>query len=160
MKVSKNFYVQEFVHPVYMSTFKRSAGWYVSQWQIETAEFVRSFFGHKSMTINDYLWGGILKNRGTRPPNSQVGSYYSQHKMAMAIDFNIEGYAAEDLYNAIIDNQKQFIKRGITTIESLKYTPTWIHLDGRITGNKKMNVVAPKLIKGWDADSEKYLIDL
>ena len=144
MRINKNFRVEEFVHPRFVTNFGKSSKWYVSKWQIETAIFIRSLFGDKPMRLNDWHYGGHLKNRGTRLPNSSVGSFYSQHKFANAIDFDIQGIAVETCFELIIEYQDELLKRGITTVESLTFTPTWIHLDGRQTGLDHMLVVSPR----------------
>lgn len=156
MKINKHFRVEEFVHPRYVTNFGKSARWYVSNWQIETAVFIREFFGHKPVKLNDWYFGGRLKNRGTRLPNSGVGSFYSQHKFANAIDFNIKGLTAQEQFDLIVEHQDEFLKRGITTIESLDFTPTWTHLDGRPTGLDHMLIVAPRV--GVKSEDEGFYI--
>lgn len=154
-KISDNFYTAELVHPRFLELFGARAKWYISQWQIDTAEFIRDFF-NRPVIINDYMWGGKMQNRGTRPPNSTVGAYYSQHKMMMAIDFHIKGLTIDHIYNVILSNQSVFMQHGITTIESVEFTPGWIHVDGRRTNMDDMLIIAPSVTK---STGDKYLID-
>ena len=161
MRINKHFSIEEFVTPRHVEVFGKSARWHISDWQIETANLIRDVFDNRPMTINSWQWGGGLKNRGTRLPNSPIGSFYSQHKLAMAIDFNIEGYSSEECYKALLSISHTLINKGITTIESLDFTPEWIHLDGRYTGMDDLFIVKPRITtKGIDGIDSKFYYDL
>lgn len=129
MKVSENFTVQEFVPKSLYDRFGDKAIWYVSPWQIEIAEIVRKHFGGRPMTINNWSFGGILHNRGTRLPYWGGTRNVSQHKFKAAIDFSIKGVSSYIIYQEIINNPVIF--QSIGAIEHIDHTPTWNHIDCR-----------------------------
>jgi len=94
----------------------------------------------KPITVNNYFWGGRLSNRGYRSIDSMVGAKFSQHRVGNAFDINVKGMTADQVYDYILDNYKQF---GITTIEHKSFTPTWTHIDWRYTGENTIKIVKP-----------------
>lgn len=109
---------------------------------ISLADFVRDFF-KASVTINNWNTGGALTLRGFRPPDSPTGGFLSQHKFGRAIDINIDGHTPQQVYDTILANEKQFMNAGLTTMEDVKMTPTWNHLDIRYIGNEFIRIVKP-----------------
>lgn len=142
LQVSEHFVLAEFVPPYLINRFGPKALWYVSRFQIQAAEAVRTYFD-APVTINNYHLGGRFENRGTRLPNSKVGAWLSQHKYANAIDVSVKGLSAHEVYRAILDDQTFFMRAGVTTLEDVRYTPTWLHLDGRSTGMSDIYIVKP-----------------
>jgi hypothetical protein len=145
-ELTDHFYLDEFVPRKLVQVYGNNARWFVSDWQIIVAEFIREYFGGRPMTINNWYRGGRLHNRGTRTPNTTVGSLYSQHKLAMAIDFSIKELSSPEIYDRILADQKSFLLMGITTMEHIAFTPTWIHIDGRNTGLDELFIVRPRKI--------------
>lgn len=141
MKISQNFHVEEFVPKSLVDRFgvEVCARNFISQWQIDTAEAIRKYFG-VPVTINDWKWGGRLHNRGTRSPYAKVGASYSQHKMKCALDFNVKGWSSDDVWNEIRWLKEVAV---ITTIEAKEFTPTWTHIDCRRTGLNHIFIVKP-----------------
>lgn len=72
-----------------------------------------------------------------------LGSWWSQHKLAKAIDPKIKGLSADDARTEILDNQSEFMEAGLTTLESGVFAPTWVHADRRITGLDDILIVGP-----------------
>jgi len=93
--------------------------------------------------VNDWYRGGHLKERGFRLPGTKTGAKYSQHKFGRACDFNIPGLTIEEIYDDILRNEKIYLDFGVTTIEDVSFTKTWIHLDTRWTGMDKIKIVKP-----------------
>lgn len=92
------------------------------------------------MTVNNYFWGGNLSNRGYRSIYSTIGGKFSQHRVGNAFDFNVKNMSNESVYNFIVNNYAKF---GITTVEDIKFTPTWVHIDFRNTNQKELLIVKP-----------------
>lgn len=148
MKVSDNFRLQEFVTPEVFAAYGASSTWFIQPGLIQLAEFIRGYFGGKSMTINNWVWGGSLKERGYRTPDSTTGSKLSQHKRGAAIDFNIKGISPDEIRTKILGDQKAFIAQGLTAIEDEDYALTWVHADMRlrIPAPDKILIVRPAFI--------------
>ena len=133
MKVSKNFIIQEFVPQSVYTQFGDKSIWFVDINLINLAQAVRDFFG-ATVTINNWHTKGILQNRGYRIPMTNVGGNMSQHKFGRAIDINVSGLTAQQVYKTILDNESVFMSYGLTTMEDIAFTATWTHLDIRNTG--------------------------
>ena len=142
MKVSKNFIIQEFVPKEIYTKWGNKSIYFIDERIISIAQFFRDRF-EKVVTINNWFFDNGFENRGYRTPNSTVGGKLSQHRFGRAIDFNINGYSSQEIYNDIIKNEKIYIDNHITTIENIAFTPTWIHVDCRWTNSNKLLIVNP-----------------
>ena len=143
MKISENFELAELVPPQILRAYGDKSIRFIDPKLPGLIEFIKWFFDGNSMTINNYLWGGKLKNRGYRTPQNKTGAYYSQHKFGRAVDFNIKGYTPDQIRKTILDNHTLFMNRGLTTIEHGDYAPTWVHVDMRWTGLGDILIVKP-----------------
>jgi len=133
-KVSKHFTAAEFLppaqHKIVMARkteAERLAKFYVfmDKRTVEYAEKVRVYFG-VPVTINNWNSGGSYTLRGWRPRNTSVGAKNSQHKVGMAIDYDVKGMTAEEVRQMIRDDQKLFYSFGLRRVED---TTSWVHND-------------------------------
>lgn len=157
MKVSENFDIREFVPIETYNRWRAKSIWFVRPEIISIAEFYKVFFknyfkaDNVLVTVNNYMFGGQLQYRGYRPPSCTIGAGESQHRFGSAFDCSLTiikgnqrstpSYA--DVQAALIYNEKEIIKAGITTIEDTTYTPTWLHTDIRNTGLDHLLIVKP-----------------
>lgn len=88
-----------------------------------TADKVREYYG-VPVTVNNWYWGGNLKNRGFRALNTTVGAKLSQHKFGRAFDFDVKNVPAEQVRNDIRKGKFPLI----TCIEK---DVSWVHADVR-----------------------------
>lgn len=140
MKLSKNFWLQEFLPP---EIFEMSPAGilFLDPRIIAIAQAVRDRYG-KPVTINNWMDGGNYINSGYRDPLCKVGALFSQHKFGRAADLKIEDMVEEEVRQDIIKNWDHFRQFGLTTIES--DTLTWVHCDCRWTNQDKLFIVKPK----------------
>lgn len=138
MKISQHFNLEEFVPQDIFNQYGEKSIWFIDPRLINLAEFIRTFF-NKPMTIN----GNGLNERGFRSPDSSTGAKLSQHKFGRAIDFNIQGLTPQQVYDTILKNKDAFMKAGLTTMEDIKMTPTWTHVDVRQTNKLDILIVQP-----------------
>ena len=141
-KISKYFYVEEFVPPEIFSIYGDKSIWFVDKRLVTLSDFTRGFFG-RQMIINDWLWKGSQKDRGFRMPNSTIGSTLSQHHFGRAEDYNIQGLAVQEVYQAILANAAAFMAAGLTAMEDIASTTTHTHNDCRWTGLPNILIVQP-----------------
>lgn len=99
---------------------------------------------NKPITINNWLWGGNLEQRGLRANKDPMvimkkDYYLSQHCLGNAIDFNVKGMTTKDVYEYIIANYSKY-KNYITRIESIESAKTWCHVDCSNTGNDHLTI--------------------
>lgn len=135
MKVSEDFILQEFVDPETYKRFGDKSIWFIDPKIIDIAQLIRNLT-HKPVTINNWEWGGVYKESGLRSLTTTTGAKYSQHKYGRAIDIKVEGMSVQEVYNIIMQNIEIFRAVGLTTIEDIDKTPTWLHLDVRFNNNE------------------------
>ena len=124
IKVSKNFYADEFLHPEETDINK------IDLRLIEVAQWLRDALG-KSITINNYATGGQYKESGLRSQTTTTGAKKSAHKEGKAIDIKVSGMTAKDVYEFCLKNSDTLYEMGIREIEDARYTPSWTHLSTR-----------------------------
>lgn len=135
IKVSKNFYADEFLHPEETDINK------IDLRLIEVAQWLRDTLG-KSITINNYATGGQYKESGLRSQTTTTGAKKSAHKEGKAIDIKVSGMTAKDVYEFCLKNSDTLYEMGIREIEDGRYTPSWTHLSTR--GNwERIKIIKP-----------------
>ena len=97
--------------------------------------------GVTSVTVNNWLWGGNFTESGFRAAKTLTGAPGSAHKTGIALDIKFKGADVEACYNYLLKNQKKYPK--IRRIESIVFTPTWLHVDGRETNKTEIHVFNP-----------------
>lgn len=140
MKVSKDFFLGEFIPPELLDLYPEKGIWFIDQRIINLAQFMRDRY-RLPVIINDYLTGGSFKNSGFRDVGTDIGASRSQHKFGRAEDVKIHGMFPEEVRADIKRNWTLFKAVGLTTIEA--DTPTWTHLDCRYTGLDTLLIVKP-----------------
>lgn len=136
MKLTENFYLQEFVPPEIYSVFEGRSIWFIDMDLVKFIQYLRVYFG-EPITINNWHIKGKFKNSGFRMPDCPEGSKLSQHKFKVAIDPKWKTIHPEEVRNYIRKNYSSIYQNyGITTIE--QDTPTWVHVDKRFTGLNKL----------------------
>lgn len=130
-KISSYFYLYEFVPKEIYERWGDKSIWFIDRRIVLLADFIRDRFG-KPMTINNWHEGGPFSYRGFRQRSCEVGGDLSQHRFGRAIDFNIAGLTAQEVYKDLIDNQDMYLKAGATTVEDINFTSGWTHLDIRV----------------------------
>lgn len=131
IKLTKNFYLDEFVPPLILRAYGPRAIWFIDKDVVNGAQFIRDSF-NRPMFANTYFDSGEFINRGYRTPECLVGSRLSQHKRGMAIDFTIDGVSPPEVFEWFIKSYEfTSASHKFTTIEAA--TPSWTHLDRRYT---------------------------
>lgn len=132
MKLTENFYLQEFVPPDIFEQFGDNSLWFIDRRMVLFAQMLRTDLG-KPITVNNWHTGGQYKESGYRRPDSTTGGDLSQHKLKAALDIKVSGMAPMEVREYL---KRNFYKYnglfGFSTIE--KDTPTWVHIDNRWTG--------------------------
>lgn len=131
IKVNDHFFLDELVHPDIYKRWGARALQFLDYRMIQGISYIERETGLK-VTVNNWIDGGPLQNRGLRPFNSPTGAAMSQHKFGRAYDVNVATMTPAELNAWLTDLNRSayLIEMGmITTIES--DTPTWTHLDNR-----------------------------
>ena len=128
---SKYFKIQELVSEQVYKKYGEKSWMFIDEKLIKTLDLLREHF-NKPIIVNNWLWGGELHQRGLRANKDEMVAnkkdyYISQHCLGKAVDFNVKGMTAQEVYEEIIKNKDKFYL--ISRIENIKYTPTWVHID-------------------------------
>jgi len=130
---SEHFDIREFVHPAFINAVgPAKARWFISDFQRDFAFLLRLKTG-VPIFANDYFRGGRLVGRGTRPRSYKPkgGGEFSQHYLSNALDVSARSLNPRQIMQVIMDNAAEFEEIGLTTIENIEMTPTWLHGDCR-----------------------------
>lgn len=131
IKISENFYLDEFIHPNLYKKFGKKSRWFIDQRIIDIVQYIRTATG-KPITVNTWATGGNFKERGIRDPKTTTGAKYSQHKFGKAVDFTVSGMSADEVRKKILGEWKDdLMELGLTSIEM---GVSWVHCDIRNTG--------------------------
>ena len=128
---SKYFKIQELVSKKVYDRYGENAWMFIDTKLIKVLDLLREHF-NKPITVNNWLWGGNLQQRGLRANKDELVAnkkdyYISQHCLGKAVDFNVKGLSAQEVYDEILRNIEKFYL--ISRIENIKDTPTWVHID-------------------------------
>lgn len=134
--LSKNFTLQEFVPTEIYVEYGENATWFINPTIINIAQVVRDI-ANVPLIINNWHSGGSYSNRGYRVPSSRIGATLSQHKLGNAIDISSNDKSAKTLYDMILAHKGLLLLNGLSAIEDIRFTKTWVHLDCRFIKNKK-----------------------
>lgn len=132
MKLSANFYLNEFVPRKIYERFTDKSVQFIDMRLVHLAQYMRDYFG-VGITINDWVDGGRYNESGFRDPQTGTGAVLSQHKFGRAIDCKFSGKTPQEIYEYIMANQQQFYDKGLRCLEAIEKTPTWLHCDIRET---------------------------
>lgn len=140
--ISNNFDTRELVPQSIWETYGSNSRQFIDPRLVYLLEFVRYHF-KSPVAINTWMWGGKYQERGYRAPESLTGASKSQHKFGRAADIAIKGLTSQQIYTRILDKKELFMEAGLTTLEDIRFTPTWVHMDIRWTGLDSLLIVKP-----------------
>lgn len=137
---SKYFKIQELVSEAVYKKYGEKSWEFIDERLIKTLDLLREHFD-KPITINNWPFGGNLHQRGLRANKDEIvkskSDYYiSQHCLGKAVDLNVKGMTAQEVYEDILKNKDKFPL--ISRIENIKNTPTWVHIDVANTDDFKI----------------------
>lgn len=133
-----NFRIEEFVSKRVFDAFGREGSlWFIDEKVVKGVQLLRSIIG-VPMAINNWHSGGRFQGRGYREPHQfQSGAAFgknplsqSQHRAGRASDSS-SSLSSKKMFDAVMDNQLRFLEIGITCLEDVAHTPTWLHMDCR-----------------------------
>lgn len=126
MKVSTHFDLREFVPKATHDRWGDKSLRFIDPRLFAIAQALRDEYG--PLEINDWHLGGGHQLRGYRPPDCTTGGKESAHKRGMAIDVQFDEETPAQVYAAILANKSKWTAMGVTTMEDVNDTPTWLHI--------------------------------
>lgn len=133
VRLSDDFIIQEFVPREVFEIFGTKSSWFIDIRIVHVCQYLRDLT-QKSLTVNNWYWDGSYNNSGFRKADASIGAIMSQHKYGRAADIKIEGLDPKEIEQIVYDNWIELRRLGLSTIEKVSSTPTWMHLDVRHTG--------------------------
>jgi hypothetical protein len=140
MQVSKNFDIREFIPPEAFQLLGDKARWLIDPRLIAVVQGIRDL-SDKPVTLNNWHTGGKFKESGFRMPTTGTGAPLSQHRLGRAADLKVAGMAPAEVLALIEAKWDTLRALGLTTVEDVKLTPTWMHVDVRATGHDTLLIV-------------------
>ena len=129
-KLKNNFSLKELVCEHCYNKFGEKAWQFLSTELLSILYTLRYEIFNKPITINNWYKGGVFSQRGLRCNmckliNDKTQVYISAHLLGKAVDFNVQDYSTEEVYNKIRSNIDKF--EYPIRIES--NSSTWCHVD-------------------------------
>jgi len=138
MKKCKHFKIYELVSKQVYEKYGETSWQFFDPRLLMTIDWIRERL-NKSITINNWEWGGGFSQRGLRENTSEIVRdktnrdliYLSGHVLGMAVDFDVEGMTAQEVRDWLEENKDE-----LPYAIRLEKDVIWVHLDVRDTGVK------------------------
>jgi hypothetical protein len=140
IRLTDDFIVQEFVPKEVYDVFGLKSAWFIDIRIVYICQFLRDYIC-KQLTVNDWYFGGNYNNSGFRKSDTTIGAVMSQHKYGRAVDIKIEGLTPQEIEFTVVNQWIELRRLGLSTMEKIDKTPTWVHLDVRYTGMGSLFIV-------------------
>ena len=131
---SPYFDVREFVDERTWKMYGVRSAWFVEERTVRIADLVRKKSNAVTI-INNWFFADpgehIFDSSGFRAPWDKEGGLLSQHRRGCADDLKVKGFKPKHVFELVMDNEIEFKEVGLTTMESIKITVSWNHLDCR-----------------------------
>ena len=125
----KHFRIEELVTPEIFQKYGHLAWQFFDGDLLRDLDLLRDRFG--TITINDWVWGGVYRDSGLRNFDYKGIFNRSLHKHGKAFDLKFADHNPHYVRTLILN--KPHMYKSITTIEN--NTPTWLHIDSRNIDN-------------------------
>jgi len=126
----KYFALNELVPPDVIQARGEQAWQLMDERILRGADWLREKFG--PCVINGKFNGKGFTESGLRSPFTTTGAKWSQHKFGRAVDMKFLKVNVKEVYDYILANQPEARANGITTVENINATPSWLHADCRL----------------------------
>jgi hypothetical protein len=126
----KYFALNELVPPDVIQARGEQAWQLMDERILRGADWLREKFG--PCVINGKFGGKGFTESGLRNPLTTTGARWSQHKFGRAVDMKFLKVNVKEVYDYILANQPEARANGITTVENINATPSWLHADCRL----------------------------
>lgn len=138
----KHFKLAELVDPHFLTTPEDEVWAMLDENALRAIDALRDKFGPLRINGNGYTESGL------RRPDTKTGAKMSQHKYGRAFDLKPlqKGVTVRMMCDWIIANQSDAYAMGIRRVEDHRFTPSWLHIDSKDTGNdwvNKIQIVKP-----------------
>jgi hypothetical protein len=140
---SKHFDLREFVDARTWNVLGVKAAWLIDPKIVAICDLLREKSG-APVTVNNWHTAGGYDSSGYRAIWDNTGGKLSQHRCGRAADVKVKGLIPLRVFQLIQANRAEFEAAGLTTMEDLRFTPTWTHLDCRPRLEEKAGILIVK----------------
>lgn len=141
---STHFYVDELIHPNIYKRFGKYSLKFMNPKLLNVLAIIRNLI-KEPIVVNSWGSGGNFINSGLRdfkkPLNGKLS--YSRHYYGLCLDLKPKTMTIKRLFKIIKENESLFIEAGLTVIEDIRYTPTWLHISVEYTGLPFITTIKP-----------------
>ena len=141
-KISKDFYLDEYIHPVIYKRFGSNSKLYLSQNLVELVQEIRDLYG-KPIFINTWIKGGALKNSGLRDYKNPLGGKLNRSRHYYGLCADLHAKDIKELQAHLLEYQDVYFAKGLRVVEDYDYTPTWLHVSVEWTGLDEVKIIKP-----------------
>lgn len=135
-EIKEFFCVEEFVSEAVFKKYGETAWQFIDIRLLHTMLIIRKELG-KSITINNWKWGGKFSQRGLREntcailkKKTRLGlTYLSAHTMGKAVDFDVKGMEAMDVRIWLAGSESKLPYKIRLENEMNGKQISWVHLD-------------------------------
>jgi hypothetical protein len=135
-EIKKYFCIEEFVSEAVYKKYGETAWQFLSIRLLHTMLIIRKELG-KSITINNWKWGGKFDERGLREntcsmvmKKNRLGkTYLSAHVLGSAVDFDVKGMNAMDVRIWLVGSASKLPYKIRLENEMKGKQISWVHLD-------------------------------
>lgn len=126
IKLTDNFYIDEFIHPKIYARFKADSLLYVNQVLIDLVQSIREDYD-EPIFINTWGNGGSRINSGLRDYYNPLGRLNkSRHYYGLCVDLTTEDI--KKLQKFVNERKEKYYDLGLRVIENFKFTKSWLHI--------------------------------
>lgn len=140
MKVSKYFEDNELLPPESLAAGKTVAE-LIDPKLLVVLDAIRETYG--PTIVNGTFRGHKYVNSGYRSPKCKEGAPKSQHRLGKAADCKFANHTVQEVYADILKNEQKWLALGLTTLENINATPSWLHVCVTPTNLKKIRIINP-----------------
>lgn len=132
----KYFKIQELVSPIVYQAWGEQAWMFFNPETLKELDLIRETYGSE-IIINNWLWGGNLKQCGLRSNVDEIPMtktknkklYLSAHCMGKAFDLHCKKGNHKALFDLIFDMIQREKLKQFKRLEEWLYTGSWVHID-------------------------------
>ena len=135
-EIKEYFCIEEFVSKTVFDKYGDKSWQFINPRLLHTMLVIRKELG-KSITINNWKWGGKFSQRGLRENTSSIvmsknrlgKTYLSAHVLGSAVDFDVKGMDAMDVRIWLVGSASKLPYKIRLENEMNGKQINWIHLD-------------------------------
>jgi len=142
IKLTENFYLDEFIHPDIYKQFGARSQLYINPILVELCQEIRENWG-EPISINTWNAGGNFINSGLRDYKNPLNGRLNRSRHYYGLCADMKTRDIKGLQEHIYKNREKYYSLGLRVIERFKYTKSWCHVSVEWTGLNEVKMISP-----------------